>query len=59
MHVIEDGDMVSVFSHVVHRAGDRGPAVVHIFWFDGERVAELWDVGQEVPEDVVNENGMF
>jgi predicted SnoaL-like aldol condensation-catalyzing enzyme len=38
---------------------DRGGVVVHVFRFDGERIAELWDVGQSIPEKMVNENGMF
>ena len=38
---------------------DRGTAAVHIFRFQGDRVIELWDVGQPVPENSPNENGMF
>jgi predicted SnoaL-like aldol condensation-catalyzing enzyme len=56
---LEDGDLVAVLSHVRHRPGDRGAAVVHIFRFQGDRIVELWDVGQEVPADSPNENGMF
>ena len=26
---------------------------------EGDRIAELWDVGQEVPADSPNRNGMF
>ena len=58
-HVLEDGDLVAVHSHVRMNAGDRGAALVHIFRFEGGRVAELWDIGQPVPEDSPNENGMF
>ena len=56
---IAEGDRVMVFSHVRQKPEDRGGAVVHIFRFDGDRIVELWDVGQEVPEESVNENGMF
>ena len=56
---LQDGDEVAVFSHVRQRPDDRGAAVVHIFRFEGSRIAELWDIGQEVPESSVNENGMF
>jgi hypothetical protein len=28
------------------------------FRFEGERIVELWD-GQPVPEESVNQNGMF
>jgi predicted SnoaL-like aldol condensation-catalyzing enzyme len=56
---IEEGDRVAVFSHVRQNPRDSGGAVVHIFRFDKNRIVELWDVGQAVPEQSVNENGMF
>jgi predicted SnoaL-like aldol condensation-catalyzing enzyme len=59
-HVLKDGDLVAVHSHVKMKPGDdRGIAVFHLFRFEGDRIAELWDVGEPVPEEVVNENGMF
>jgi predicted SnoaL-like aldol condensation-catalyzing enzyme len=59
VRTVEDGADVAVFSHVHHVPGDRGFGVAHFFRFEGERIAELWDIAQEVPEQVVNENGMF
>ena len=56
---LQDGDLVAVYSHVRQQPGDRGAAVVHIFRFQGDRIAELWDVGQAVPESSPNELGMF
>jgi predicted SnoaL-like aldol condensation-catalyzing enzyme len=56
---LEDGDRVAVFSRIKQNPEDRGAAVVHIFRFEGSRIAELWDVGQAIPENSVNENGMF
>jgi predicted SnoaL-like aldol condensation-catalyzing enzyme len=56
---LQDGDRVAVFSRVRQRPGDLGGAVVHLFRFEGDRIAELWDVGQAIPEDSVNENDMF
>jgi predicted SnoaL-like aldol condensation-catalyzing enzyme len=56
---LEDGDRVAVFSRIRQNASDRGGAAVHIFRFDGNRIAELWDIGQAVPAESVNENGMF
>jgi predicted SnoaL-like aldol condensation-catalyzing enzyme len=32
---------------------------MHLFRFEGSRIAELWDVGQSVPEESVNDYGMF
>jgi predicted SnoaL-like aldol condensation-catalyzing enzyme len=58
-HVLEDRDLVAVHSRVRQSSEDRGAAVVHIFRFAGDRVVELWDVGQPEPEDSPNENGMF
>jgi predicted SnoaL-like aldol condensation-catalyzing enzyme len=34
-------------------------AVVHIFRFENGKIAELWDVGQAVPDGAVNEHSMF
>jgi predicted SnoaL-like aldol condensation-catalyzing enzyme len=59
LRAIEEGDLVAVHSQVRHKPDDRGAAVVHIFRFEGDRIAELWDVGQEVPAESVNTNGMF
>ena len=59
VRTVEGGNEVAVFSHVHHVPGDRGFGVAHFFRFEGDRIAELWDIGQEVPERVVNENGMF
>lgn len=58
--VLEDGDLVAVCSHVRMTPEDRcGVALVHIFRFAGDRIVEMWDLGQAVPEDSPNENGMF
>jgi len=56
---LEDGNEVAVFGHVKHKPGDLGYALVHIFRFEGDRIAELWDIGQEVPAESVNQYGMF
>lgn len=56
---LEDGDLVAVHSHIRQQPDDRGAAVVHIFRFEGDRIAEAWDVGQAVPESSPNELGMF
>jgi uncharacterized protein YndB with AHSA1/START domain len=56
---LQEGELVAVHSRVRQNSSDRGGAVVHIFRFAGERIVELWDVGQAVPEESPNEHGMF
>lgn len=56
---IEDGDIVAVHSHVKQNQEDLGGAVVHIFRFHNDQIVEMWDVGQPIPADSPNENGMF
>jgi len=59
-HVYEDGDTVITHSLVTRQDADAPHiAVVHIFRFDQDRVAELWDLGQPISPDSPNENGMF
>ena len=58
-HALEDRDLVAVHSRVRLNPGEPGMAVVHIFRFDANRIAELWDVGQPVPGESPNANGMF
>ena len=57
--ILADGDEVAVLSCVQHTHDGPRYAVMHIFRFEGGRIAELWDLGQEIPADAVNENGMF
>jgi predicted SnoaL-like aldol condensation-catalyzing enzyme len=54
-----DGDHVIVHVHVIINPGDRGNAVVDIFRLQDGLIAEHWDVGQPVPAEANNENGMF
>ena len=56
---LQDGDLVATHSYVRQKPGDPGAAVVHIFRFENDKIAELWDLGQAVPLETVNENGMF
>lgn len=56
---LQDGQEVVVFSRVDMGPGGPTIAVVHIFRFEDDRIAELWDIGQPVPDGGANENGMF
>jgi predicted SnoaL-like aldol condensation-catalyzing enzyme len=57
LRTITDGELVAVHSRL--RLGAMTMAVVHIIRFEGDRIAEMWDIGQAQPELVVNEQGMF
>ncbi|WP_163103170.1 nuclear transport factor 2 family protein [Peribacillus alkalitolerans] len=56
---IEEEEIVAVHSHVKQNPEELGAAVVHIFRFQDNRIVELWDLGQHLPENSPNENGMF
>jgi len=43
----------------VHITEDKEVAVVHMYRFEGEKIAEMWDISQEVPQESPNENGVF
>ncbi|MBL4938529.1 hypothetical protein JK636_22760 [Clostridium sp. YIM B02515] len=49
---------VTLLSHV-QITEDKEVAVVHLYRFEGEKIAEMWDISQEVPENSPNENSMF
>lgn len=57
--VVADGDYVVVHSHVRHAPGDRGASVVHMFRFQSDLIDEMWIVGQAVPAEMPNADGMF
>lgn len=58
-NVLSDGDRVAVHSHIVPRDGDPGLIAVHLFRFDGGRIAEMWDCGQAIPAESPNRDGAF
>ena len=58
-HALQDGEMVAVFSHVILEADKLEVGVVHIFKFNAGLIEEMWDIGQQVPADSPNDNGMF
>lgn len=54
---ITDDEQVVTYSHVVKK--DMEIAVVHIFRFEGNKIIEMWDVGQIIDPDSPNELGLF
>lgn len=59
MQTFVSDDTIAVFSHLQRTHGNTSYAVVHILKFEDGKIIEMWDVGQEVPEDSPNELGMF
>lgn len=57
--MIQEDNFVSVHSRIVQEKEDVEYAVVHILKFEDEKIVELWDVIQNVPEELINVNGMF
>ncbi|TMI38060.1 nuclear transport factor 2 family protein [Candidatus Bathyarchaeota archaeon] len=58
-NVLSDGDFVAVHSQIVLRPGESSVATVHLFRFSGDKIVEMWDVGQPVPADSPNRDGAF
>jgi len=59
MQAIESADRVVTLSRLERAQAGVEMAVVHILRFEGDRIAEMWDVGQEIPKDSPNALGMF
>lgn len=62
VRTLEDGDFVIVQSHIQPVPGSKrgsGLAYVHIFRFDKDKIVEMWDLGQTIPPEIINENGVF
>ncbi|CAM3816864.1 nuclear transport factor 2 family protein [Mesobacillus thioparans] len=57
--VIEEGDIVAVHSHIKQQQDELGVSVIHIFRFNNGLIVELWDVGQPIPENSPNKDGVF
>jgi predicted SnoaL-like aldol condensation-catalyzing enzyme len=57
--VIAEGDLVAVHVHGRQSPGDRGIVSIDIFRVENGRLAEHWDVSQDIPETSANDNGMF
>jgi len=58
-HTFAEADLVAIHSRVLHAQDQPEISVVHIFRFEGDQIAELWDVGMQAPPDSPNVNGMF
>ncbi len=59
VRALEDGDLVALHGRVRITPSSPWIALIHIFRFEGDQIIEEWEVGQEVPEDSPNKNGIF
>lgn len=58
-NVLEEENKVAIHSHIKTGERDTGIVVVHIFRFENEKIAELWDIGMMLPEQEINADGAF
>jgi len=61
-HVMADEDMMAVQTQLLNdrnRPNDGGLRQVHLFRFEGDMIAEYWDITQLVTSDMPNADGAF
>jgi predicted SnoaL-like aldol condensation-catalyzing enzyme len=58
-HAVANDNLVIVHSHVRMAPDELGVATMHVFRFVDGKIVELWDVGQPVPAESPNTDGMF
>ncbi len=54
-----DDDLIAVHSSMQLKSDMSVISVVHMFRFENGMIVEMWDVGQEAPKEMPNENGLF
>jgi len=57
--LLQEGCTVWAYSKINMKPDDNGMAVMHIFRFENGKIAEMWDMGAAIPENMPNENGAF
>ncbi len=61
-HVLVDGDLVAVHTQLLmskSNPGKGGLRQVHLFRFEGEKIAEYWDITQQISESMPNASAAF
>jgi len=54
-----DGDFTIFHIHTVRHPGDPGMSIIDYFRMEGGKVAEHWEVVQEIPATLPHANGIF
>lgn len=57
--LLAEDDYVVAHVHAVRVPGQHGTAIIDIFKLKDGKLVEHWDVLQEIPEEALNQNGMF
>jgi len=57
--VLADNDKVVVFSHLKAKSQAMNLSVMHLFRIENGKIVELWDLGQDIPKEIVNRDGPF
>ena len=58
-HIIAEGNLVTLMSHIRPTPGARGQMLFNIFRFDAGKIVEHWETAQDIPETSANGNGVF
>jgi predicted SnoaL-like aldol condensation-catalyzing enzyme len=61
-HILVDGDLVVVHTQLLaskSNPGKGGLRQAHIFRFEGDKIAEYWDISQQILESMPNAKGAF
>ncbi|MCD8175704.1 MAG: nuclear transport factor 2 family protein [Phascolarctobacterium sp.] len=59
VHLFADGDYVITHIHFMLVPDGYEAMGMDIFRFEGDKIAEHWDVIQPVPTQSANDNGMY
>jgi len=58
LRAMADEEGVAVHSLIKQNPNDSGYILVHFFKFQRDKISELWDLAQEIPKEIINENGI-
>lgn len=58
-HIIAEGALVTLMSHLRPTPDARGQMLFNIFRFDSGKIVEHWETLQDIPETSANGNGVF
>lgn len=56
--LLVDGDIFALVHHIIHGPEDSGTIFVDLWRVEDGKIAEHWDVVQNIPADIPHENGM-